>query len=81
MLDASTDKSSALPLVFSPGRKRGSGPRDEEDEQSPPAEEIRQPVPPVKPVRERGIIKPPMGTDALERPAFTPIESEQEESD
>lgn len=81
MLHASTDKSPALPLVFSPARKRGSRPRDGEDEQSPPAEKIRQPVPPVKPVRERDIIKPPMGTDALERPAFTPTESEQEEPD
>jgi hypothetical protein len=81
MLHASTDKSPALPLAFSPSRKRGPKPRDEEDEPSPPEETIRQPVPPVKPVRERGIIKPPMGGASLDRPAFIPTESEQEDSD
>ena len=78
MLHTSTEELSVFTRVFSADPPCGSEP-DEASDQPPPGEKIKPQTQPDNPVKRESGIKPPMGTDALERPAFIPIDSEQQD--
>ena len=78
MLHTSTEELSIFPRVFSPDPTCGSEPPDKASDQPPRGGKVKPQTQPDSPASRENGIKPPMGTDALERPALIPIDSEQQ---
>jgi len=79
MLHSFTQELPVLPRVFLPDQPCGSEQPDEESDLPPSRGTTKPKTQPDSTAKRKREIKPPMGTDRLERPAFIPIDSEQQD--